>query len=134
MVISAPWQIADAKRIKSRKTACWVVHNLLLFSGLGRLRQVLANWFPKHRFLLQPYKLTGKRHHLYGGTRPENLIDSSGPRQRSRLLQPKFEHSSSGETYLLPPSAGSGSGGAEAATGRRTDGCPSSSTGNGANN
>ena len=86
----------------------------------------------KHSLLRQPYELTGKRHHLYGGTRPENPIDSSGPRQRSWLLQPKFEHSSSGETYLLPPSAGSGSRGAETAPGRSTDGCSSSSTGNGA--
>src|SRR6516162_8838121 len=64
---------------------------------------------------------------------PENPIDSSGPRQRSWLLQPKFEHSSSGETCLLPPSAGSGSRGAETGPGRSTDSCTSSSTRNGAN-
>jgi hypothetical protein len=58
------------------------------------------------------------------------IIGSSGPRQRSRLLQPKFEHSSLDEICLLSPSAGSGSRGAETAAGRSTDGCPSSSTGN----
>jgi hypothetical protein len=48
------------------------------------------------------------------------------------LLQPKFEQSSLGEIYLLPASPGSGSCGAESAAGRSADGCPSSSTGNGA--
>jgi len=60
------------------------------------------------------------------------IIRSSGRRQRSRLLQPKFEHSSLDEICLLPPSAASGSCGAESATARSADGCASSSTGNGA--
>ena len=57
---------------------------------------------------------------------------SSRPRQRSGLLQPKFEQSSLGEIDLLPPSAASGPCGAETAAGRSTDGRPSSSTGNSA--
>ena len=42
-------------------------------------------------------------------------IGSSGPRQQSWMLQPKFEHGSLGETYLLSPSAASGPRGAETA-------------------
>ena len=48
------------------------------------------------------------------------------------MLQPKFEHGSLGETYLLSPSAASSPRGPETAAGCSTDGRPSSSTGNGA--
>jgi len=49
------------------------------------------------------------------------------------MLQPKFEHGSLGETYLLSPSAASSPRGPETAAGCSTDGRPSSSTGDGAN-
>jgi len=45
----------------------------------------------------------------------------------------EFEHGSLGETYLLSPSAASSSRGPETAAGCSTDGRPSTSTGDGAN-
>ena len=61
-------------------------------------------------------------------------IGSSGPRQQNWMLQPKFQHGSLGETYLLSPSAASSPRGPETAAGCSTDGRrPSSSTGDGAN-
>jgi len=59
-------------------------------------------------------------------------IGSSGPRQQSWLSQPKFKQRSLNKIYLLAASAASGPRGAETAAGRSTDGRPSSSTGNGA--